>query len=221
MPRSNGVVRTFLIAFALIAAWSASAVQAHAQVGESEYRFETDGGDVVLSNVTVSYVDAGYGNYVALLTVTPSQDEIDSLLLDDWSHVDIDFHFRGLEPSGRGVGFAPAVSDYLRQVGAVVEDGSSGPIYHAMGLNILNRWEADTSFTVLAPIFGYEPSGEGRPTVSVEMSSSKWWFADGDCAVAYERETNNELLQYCTVQDPESYATVFDEYGDSQFRLNN
>lgn len=209
--------RSFTFLFVVLLSFAAPVAQAQIQP-DSDYFFEADSGNVVFSNVTVGYVDAGYGNYVAMITVTPTQEEINQLLADGWSHVDFDFHFHGLRASS-GVDFAPAVSDYVRQVGARVDHEAGYPVYRALGLNIELRWVADQPFTVLAPIFGYQPSGEGRPSVSVEMVSSRWWFADGQCAATYERTTNNETLQYCTVQDHGSRAFLYDEYRDVRIPL--
>ena len=177
----------------------------------------------MFSNATLGFVDAGYGNLIAVLTVTPTHKEIDILLHDGWSHVDFEFHFRGIEPSGEGTYFAPAVTDYARQAGARIEIDGDSVSYYAMGLNIEKRWIAGEPLTVYAPISGFEPSGDRRPSVSVEAISSKWWFpeADDDCEIVFERTTNEVTLQYCTVQDSDSGANLYDEYGDMRFSLNN
>lgn len=201
-----------LIALVLVA----PAVHAYAE--DSEYYFETDDGNVVLSDVRLSLWDAGNGDYVAMITVTPSQEEIDALLAQG-SHIDFEFSFLGLEESGERSDFADGVSDYIRQIGADVVVSESGhPVYRALGLNIEKRWAAGEPFTVLAPIFGYEPNGDVRPSVEVELVSSSWWFADGSCQVAYSRERNDVVEEFCTDQGPR--AQLFDEYGDTRFRFD-
>jgi hypothetical protein len=194
---------------------AAPAAQAQTQGEDSEYYFETDGGNVVLSNVRLAVWDAGHGDYVAMITVTPTQEEID-MLLEQGSHVDFEVSFLGLEQSDERDDFAAAVSDYIRQIGAEVVTSESGhPVYRALGLNIEKRWEAGEPFTVLAPIFGYEPSGDIRPRVSVELVSSTWWFAEGNCEVAYSRERNEVVEEFCTERG--STSTLVDTFGDTRF----
>lgn len=207
--------RSVLFAVAIIVATLfAPAAQAQIQP-DSEYYFETDGGNVVLSNVRLAVWDAGYGDYVAMITVVPTQEEIDALL-EQGSHVDLEVTFLGLQGSGERRDFAGGVSDYIRQIGAEVVTSESGyPVYRALGLNIEKRWVAGEAFTVMAPIFGYEPSGEVRPRVSVELISSYWWFVEGGCNVAYERERNNVVEQFCTERGQRS--TLVDTYGDTRF----
>lgn len=212
--------RTFavLFALALIFPFAGSMAQAQQIVPKDvEFYFETNDGAIVLSNVRLSFVELGSGGYQATLIVTPTQEEMDELLVDDWSHVDFVFTFTGLERSEGDSYFALGVSDDIRQAGAIVEEGDSGPVYRALGQNIDGRWAAGEPFVVLAPIFGYQPDGEILPRVSVEAYSTRWWFGDG--CDAYVRTTNNITLRYCTEVDEDSRAVLYDEEGRTKFRL--
>lgn len=214
--------RVLVVLFALALMLPAFAVGTRAQEivpVDSEFYFESDDGSVVFSDVTFSFVEAGYGHYIGVLTVIPTQQEIDNLLEDGWSHVDFEFRFRGLEPSGDGIDFAPAVSDYARQAGARIDVEDGYVVYYAMGLNIQKRWSPGEPLNVYAPISGFQPDGERNVSASVEVVSAKWWFADGDCETAYSRETNDILLEYCTVQDDDSRAVLYNEDGRTKFRL--
>lgn len=210
---SRSMVGRLFVVLAIAFAFVAPVASVQAKAYEPSYAFVSNDGSVILSDAHLALWDARDGDYEAKLTIVPTQEEIDSLL-SVGSHVDFVFTFHGLERTGGGSNFAPAVSDDVRQVGAVVEDGPSGTVYRALGLNIEKRWNAGEAITVLAPIFGYEPYA--HTYVSVDLISSEWQFADGSCEVAYQRETNGILLQYCR-KDKGLRATLIDENGYDRF----
>jgi hypothetical protein len=186
---------------------------------QGEYSFESiDDGGVVLSDVRLAVLDAGHGDYVVMITFVPTQAEIDSLL-QVGSHVDFEITLLGLERSGERDDFGVAPSDYVRHIGAEVDwESSDGPVVRVFGMNIEKRWVAGEAITVTAVVFGLEPDGDVRPGVEVELVSSTWWFADGDCEVAYDRERNDVVEEFCTDQGPRSQ--LVDEYGDARFRFD-
>lgn len=154
---------------------------------------------VVLSDYDINLWNMGE-SFVVMITFTPSADEI-AALLERGSHVDFVITFNGLGWAGSRKDHAVAPSDYVRHTGSWVEWDGSSPVLRVAGLNIEKRWRAGETITVVASIFGLAPMGNGRPGVSVELVSTKWWFSDGVCeTLSYERETNDETLRYCGLE---------------------
>lgn len=183
-------------------------VAAQAQNG---YIFRGEG-TVTIQDVRVGLWADGK-DYLAKITITPTQAEIDRLLTYG-SHVDFEISFVGLEPIGWETDFAIAASDHVRYSGASVSSGKN-PVFTARGFNIELRWEADKSITIIASLSGYQPTGDTWPGVSVDLVSTSYRFADGVCQVVYERNMDGETKRYC--MEASNRSTLVNRYGDTRF----
>lgn len=212
--RMTGRVQLALLVLLMFVTWSAPAV--HAQDDSFQYHFVSENGSSVLSDVRPSFVDAGHGDYVIMVTFIPTQAEMDALL-QAGSHVDFKITLHGLTWSGERRDFAVAPSNYVRHIGAVLDEESEGPVLRVIGLNIEKRWRAGEAITVTAAVFGLQPSSEFWPRVSVEVASSTWSFVNDSPQynLVYERERNGVTEVFYGMRGTGSI--LVDPYGDVRF----
>lgn len=195
---------------------------ANAGGGEEAYFEPFSGNDNVFSEVYIDRWENRDGDFVAELTIYPSQDEIEALLEEgdepqEGSHVDLAITFIGLETSGGGHGYSVDWSDHIRFIGPSIDSESENPTVEVLGSN-LERWDDRDYLTVTVVLYGYE-SYERNFGVAVELTSSTWWPETNGCTVDYERDSDGdgEADEFFCSKQHRSTSLVSWEYGDDLF----